>query len=99
MKHLYRFNEAADRERIDLSQEKYLKYLLHENIKGYKSIDNIFVSFDGEKGYVEYDVIIQRESDGKFFKGHGEDWGRGESEVEPIFVEVYPQEKTITVYK
>lgn len=93
------------KEKIDVStlveNQRDLEGLLNDEclIYGFKLIEQIQENFDGEKGYVEYDIIIQRKTDGKFFKGTGEDWGRGEQEVIPYFYEVQRKEKTIYYYE
>ena len=100
MKKFSQINEASPtREKINLSSHPYLKYLFDENIDGYDLINKEESSFDGEKGFVDYDIIIQRKSDGKFFKGEATDYGRHEREVDPNFREVFPRQKTITVYE
>ena len=97
-----RFNESV-RERINLSNIEHLESLIHGESYALKNTDYELVDvikgrFDGEKGYVEYDIIIKRKSDDRYFKGEAEDWGKGERSVDPNFVEVYPKQKTITTY-
>ena len=105
MKHLRKFNEEyKQREKINLSHIKDLKSLIHgENyaLSGtdYEFVELIQTDFDGEKGYVDYHVIIKRISDGKYFRGYGDDWGRGEYNVHPNFEEVFPRQITKTVYE
>jgi hypothetical protein len=101
MKKFSKINESIQRERIDFSDNRELKYLIHgESIthegERYKVVDQKQTYFDGEKGYVTYDIIIMRVSDSKYFKGSGEDWGHS-SDVNPKFVEVFRKEK-ITYY-
>ena len=63
-----------------------------------KVISETKESFDGEKGMVEMELILQRNSDGKFFKVNYYDWGRGNSDIlEQTAVEVFPKTETITV--
>ena len=107
MKHLRKYNESSEsREKLDFSsvpkKELYWGFLYGDNYVNlddevYEFVKKEQTYFDGEKGYVQYDIIIQRESDGKYFKGTGEDWGRGEREVDPEFEQVFKKEK-ITYY-
>ncbi len=106
MKHLKKYNESISREELNLSgvPENSLVYCalwgddtIDHDGEVYEFVTKEQKSFDGEKGYITYDVIIQRKSDGKYFKGKAEDWGRGEREVNPKFVEVQRKEK-ITYY-
>lgn len=55
--------------------------------------------FDSEKGYVEYDVIIKRRTDSKFFKGSYLKAGGGYEEYELDAIEVFPEVITTTIYK
>lgn len=113
MKHLKKYNEALTREKIDLSgidrsvtgkqTPRDLKSLLYGESYAiqpeYDLVETTQGNFDGEKGYVTYIIIIKRNSDGRFFRGFGEDWGKDEQFVEPVFEEVFPEQKTITIYK
>lgn len=87
-----------EREVIKFTKDE-LKYFPYENIEGFKFIQEESTYFDGEKGYTNYDVIMQRKSDSKFFKGSYEDWGAGDKEVELKWEEVFPKQVTITVYE
>lgn len=49
--------------------------------EGFEYIQEEQTYFDGEKGYCDYEVIIKRISDGKFFKGQYTDYGKHEGEV------------------
>jgi hypothetical protein len=107
MRHLRKYNESSDsREKLDFSDVPksdliytalYGDGVINHNGEIYEFVKKDQTYFDGEKGYVQYHVIIQRESDGKYFKGFAEDWGRGEREVDTKFVEVFKKEK-ITYY-
>lgn len=55
--------------------------------------------FDGEKGYCDYEIIIKRISDGKFFKGQYTDYGQHEGEVKKVWVEVFPKQVTTIIYE
>lgn len=58
------------------------------------------ISFDSEKGFVDYRVVIQRISDGKFFKFEYTQFGcNGNNIREQIAVEVEEKEKVIKYYK
>ena len=100
MNHLKKFNEEGEnRERINLSHIN-LKFLIHEGkTDGYKLVDHAQIYFDGEKKYCEYKIVILRESDGSFFEGTYNDWGSGGMDIEPNFKQVFPRQKTITVYE
>lgn len=64
----------------------------------FKYIEEKQTRFDGEKGYVTMEAIVQRKSDGKYFKFKYENWGRGESSIrEETAYEVQRKEK-ITYY-
>jgi len=67
--------------------------------EGFEYIEENQTYFDGEKGYTDYEVIIKRVSDGKFFKGQHTDFGRHEGEVQPVWVETFPKQVTITIYE
>ena len=102
MKKFSKLNESESREKLDLTGAPRLLDLLYEEYVEFNNETYLMVSkeqtdFDGEKGYVSYRLIIQRESDGKYFEGYGEDWGRGEREINPHFNEVSKKEK-ITYY-
>lgn len=58
------------------------------------------ISFDGEKGFVDIEVVVQRLSDNKFFKFTYTDYGRGESSLlEETAYEVEEKEKVIKYYE
>ena len=97
MKHLRKYNESVSREKLnfrDISKDELVYCALYgdgvikHNDEVYKFVKKEQKSFDSEKGYVTYEIIIQRESDGKYFKGSGENWGRGEVDVDTEFEEV-----------
>jgi len=62
-------------------------------------IDEIETYCSLEDSYYEMDVIVKRISDGKFFRGHYTYWQDLENEYELTLEEVFPKEKTITVYE
>jgi hypothetical protein len=67
--------------------------------EGFEFIEETQTYFDGEKGYCDYEVIIKRLSDNKFFKGQHTDYGKHEGSVNKVWVEVFPKQITITTYE
>ena len=64
-----------------------------------KIISETQEEFDGEKGMVKMRVILQRNSDGKFFEFYYWDYGRGDNDIlEKTATEVFEAIKTITYY-
>lgn len=55
--------------------------------------------YDIEKGYEERFTVVRRKSDGKYFKGSWVYSHYIENEYETTLTEVFPKEKTITVYE
>ena len=110
MKHIKKFETNFNKYNennitLDIPEDD-LNNIIHDgriDEYGYKVIEINYkkhpFGFDSEKGDVEYDIIIQRISDEKFFKGNGNNYGRGDVEVDNQFYEVLPQQETITVYK
>ena len=69
--------------------EEYLHYSEYEN---YNLIEEEQISFDGEKGFVELELIYQRKSDLKYFKLKYSDWGKGENDLgKNPMIEVFPK--------
>jgi len=109
MKHLKRYNESSEpREKLDFSDvlKKELIYsllwgddVLKHNGEVYEFVKKDQTDFDSEKGYVSYNIIIQRESDGKYFKGYAQEWGRGENLVHTEFEQVFRKEKVTYYYE
>jgi len=88
----------SERESIVLEFDK--SFFSQDNIpEGFKFIQEEQTYFDGEKGYCDYEVIIKRLSDNKFFKGQYTDWGHHVIEVEKVWVETFPKQITITTYE
>lgn len=88
-----------NRENLELTNEQ-LKLLPYERIDGFKFVQDEQVYFDSEKGYVDMEIVIKRLSDNKFFKGKYYNWGLSNIAWESsIFKEVFPKEKTITIYE
>lgn len=67
--------------------------------KGFEYIQETQIYFDSEKKYCDYEVIIKRVSDGKFFKGQYTGWGHGINEVEMVWVETFPKAITTVIYE
>lgn len=55
--------------------------------------------YDLEKGYEDTDTVIKRISDGKYFKGSWMHSYYLDDEYPDEFEEVFPKEKTITIYE
>lgn len=65
-----------------------------------RRIEEIQVGFDGEKGFCDYEIVIQRFSDGKFFKFTYTKFGyHGDNTREQIAYEVEEKQKMITYYE
>jgi hypothetical protein len=91
------------REKLDLSPfGRELEHLFHEGIgEGDACIELVqaeVTRVDSEKGSTSYEIIVYRELDDKYFKGHGVKGSGGYREVEPLFIECFPKEKVITIY-
>ncbi|MCB1713462.1 MAG: hypothetical protein KDH96_13640 [Candidatus Riesia sp.] len=84
---------------FDHINEPNLIELYHgDRVDGWTWLDTIETDFDGEKGYIDFDLIIKR-SDDKIFKVEGSYWGRGEFDFERRSTQVFPRKKTIIVYE
>ncbi len=92
------------REKLNLTKEQALRILWDDvDPPEFKTISE---EITGKRRWsIDYEIIIQRISDGKFFKDY---FSRGSTEsqdegpweyTKPNFVEVFPVEKTITVYQ
>ena len=65
-----------------------------------KCVQQTQISFDAEKGFVDYDVVIQRLSDGKFFKFNYTQFGHnGNNMLEQTASEVQEKTKTVKYYE
>lgn len=63
-------------------------------------VSRIEKNFDAEKGFVDYEVVIQRYSDGKFFKFTYTQFGHNGDDIrEQIAYEVEKKEKMIKYYE
>ena len=91
-----------NREQITFTEQE-LEYFgngIIEMQDNFKFIDEYITYHDSEKHYNDLTIIIQRLSDGKFFKGEYEDWGNGGKEwYNTTFTEVFPEQIITTVYK
>jgi hypothetical protein len=57
-------------------------------------------NFDAEKGFVDYEIVIQRWSDGKYFKFTYTQFGHnGDDILEQTGVEVFPKTIEVVVYE
>lgn len=65
----------------------------------FKIIQEEIVDFDLEKGYKDIEVIVRRKSDNKYFKGSYTSSPYIGRDYDPDLFEVFPEAKTITVYK
>ncbi len=54
---------------------------------------------DEEDGGAWYNTIVQRKSDERFFTFEHNDWDLRNNDVQSEMEEVFPEVKTITVYK
>lgn len=82
--------------------EELTEFICHgEKYPGYEWIDSNLENVDLWKGIETFDVIIQRKEDGKFFKMAYSRFSNGDDDdiESTIAVEVFPEEKTITIYK
>lgn len=86
------------REIINCADEKEARRLIHDE-EDFEVIEDEITYHDTEKGYSDHEVILQRVSDGKFFKGEYQRWPAGGSSYELLFEEVFPVTKTITEYE
>lgn len=86
-----------EREKIyikDLSDANY-----PDDIDGFSIVQKEEENFDTEKGFIDFVCIAKRKSDEKFFKFKYTQYGYGGSNLaQQSMTEVFPMEKTITVY-
>jgi len=68
------------------------------NNEEFEHVDQFHTSHDGEKGAGYYDVILQRQSDGKFFKFKMSRWSAGEIYTDFRGEEVFPETIRTTIY-
>ena len=97
MKKFEQFINESTRETLDVSGYN-LNWLSEGEVDGFKFVEKNQVSFDAEKGFVDYEVTLQRESDGKFFKGQITQQGYHGTELSETFKEVNEKTKTVSYY-
>jgi len=86
------------KEIIDISD--ITEYGYPDDILGFTLIEQNAENFDGEKGFIDYDCIIQREKDGKFFSVEYTEFGQGESDLlDQTAVEVKRKERMTYYYE
>lgn len=94
LKHLLYDNVFYEEEDEDGSQQLILDH--------YTLIESKCTGADDEDGGGDYDVVIQRVSDEKFFQFHYSNWDiqyNFERDFAEDLYEVYPKRKTITIYE
>jgi hypothetical protein len=65
----------------------------------FKYITDELIYYDLEKGYEEIETIVKRLSDDKYFKINWFKSYYNENKYDNELIEVFPEEKTITIYK
>jgi predicted RNA-binding protein with PIN domain len=71
-----------------------------EEIEGFIFIEEKQICFDGEKGFVTFRVVLQRESDNKYFEVTYTDFGKGQDDFkEQTAKEVFKKEITTYIYE
>ena len=66
----------------------------------FSTVDQKQIYYDSEKDFVSYEVVIRRNSDGKFFKFRYSDFGRGDRDLlEQTAYEVERKEKMVYYYE
>lgn len=95
-----RVNEMAEqREKIRLRDICDDNRLDRGLFFGWKNIEDNECDFDAEKGFIDHECVIQRESDGKYFKFTYTQFGyNGSDLLEQTAEEVKRKEKTIYYY-
>ncbi len=104
MKHIRKQNDSKERLAIEdiAKNDKYpdLEDLMPDDWDGFVHIQSIEKDFDAEKGFVDYDTVIMRRSDGKFFKFTYTQFGHNGSDMlEQTAVECVRKEKTVYYYE
>jgi len=74
-------------------------YSWNKNVADYIHIECNVTNVDGGDGGAEYSLVIQRCSDNKYFMAEYSDWDLDLDNNDFDFEEVFPEEKTIIVYK
>lgn len=95
-------DDNKEREKLNLSKEEGI-YIIYGDSKDYKVIQDDII--DHTRWSVIHEIVIQRVSDGKYFK---DSYSEGATEMQdespyeyddPEFKEVFPIEKTIIIYE
>lgn len=91
----------SNREKLEISNSD-ARRMVYEDLEDFEVIEDSI--YDTTRWSEQHEVVVKRESDGKFFAGT---YQRGLTEyqdeqpfeyTDPDFIEVKPIEKTITVY-
>lgn len=89
------------REQILLSDEDIAHQVLKGDSPEWERIERKTTgnSCRKERGCVQWDVILKRVDDGKFFKGSYKSWSSGAEEFDRELEEVFVKDKTCTTYE
>lgn len=90
-----------NKEIIKLDNTVDNRYMLaaNENTDTYSFIESSIIDFDSEKCCVDYEVIIMRNSDNKYFRGYYTKFGQGQYDYGSMeFQEVTPKLTHVTIY-
>lgn len=88
------------REKVIITDETILKDLACEGNDEWIHIEEAQTYFDTEKGSADFEVILQRVEDKKYFKLKLTKWPSVSIQsYNYTLTEVFPIEKTITIYK
>jgi len=93
---------SKKREKLVFENEDEVRLIFDEDKESeilYKVIEDNEEVEDYEKGIYDHDVIIQRLSDSKFFRGSYQLFGQGDSEYELEWNEVFQKTITQVVYE
>ena len=89
-----------NREIVDISNlQDYMMIAYGENLEGFKRIETKQIYFDSEKSFADFEIIFQRKSDDKFFKGKYSRWSSDGNDVVITLTEVFPKQITTTIYE
>lgn len=86
------------KERLRLT-DKVIESILCEDNEEYEHVESIHTRHDGEKGAGYFDLIIQRMSDEKYFKGSYSKWSAGQELYDNDFIEVEKIPVTTYMYR
>lgn len=89
-----------NREVLKLTEDQF-RDIICEDSEEYDLIEEEQTYYDTEKGACDYDIIVQRRSDWKFFSASYTKWPAGGRTTNNILTEVFPETvvTTTTVYK